>query len=292
MNKSVFVVIVTYNGAVWLDRNLSSLRQSDYPVTTIAVDNNSADASIEILEKYSEADVIKSGENLGFGKANNIGITKALEQGADYVFLLNQDAWVFPNTISSLVGKMENNQNFGIVSPMHYVADELTLDENFKTYYSRRTGLDGNLAIVPFVNAAAWMVSRQCFEKVGMFEPYFSHYGEDRNYCERVTYHKLKIGIDEDSRIVHDRTIVRNFAKDTIQSKYKILTTLLNINKPLAGSYIVALKEVIGLPKYFSKAYGTKKSTKLFFSLAGYYAQMLAAVGTVTRIRENSKRNG
>ena len=175
---------------------------------------------------------------------------------------------------------------------MHYVADELTLDENFKTYYSRRTGLDGNLAIVPFVNAAAWMVSRQCFEKVGMFEPYFSHYGEDRNYCERVTYHKLKIGIDEDSRIVHDRTIVRNFAKDTIQSKYKILTTLLNINKPLAGSYIVALKEVIGLPKYFSKAYGTKKSTKLFFSLAGYYAQMLAAVGTVTRIRKNSKRNG
>ena len=102
LNKSVFVVIVTYNGAVWLDRNLSSLRHSDYPVTTIAVDNNSTDASIEILEKYSEADVIKSGENLGFGKANNIGITKALEQGADYVFLLNQDAWIFPDTISSL----------------------------------------------------------------------------------------------------------------------------------------------------------------------------------------------
>ncbi|RYE51146.1 MAG: glycosyltransferase family 2 protein, partial [Sphingobacteriales bacterium] len=251
MNKSVFVVIVTYNGAVWLDRNLSSLRHSDYPVTTIAVDNSSTDSSVKILESYPEVDIVKSGENLGFGKANNIGIQKALEQGADYVFLLNQDAWVFPNTISSLVGKMENNQNYGIVSPMHYIADEITLDENFKTYYNRRTGLDDNLAIVPFVNAAAWMVSRLCFKKVGLFEPYFSHYGEDRNYCERITYHKLKIGIDENSRIVHDRTIVRNFTKDTIQSKYKILTTLLNINQPLAGSYLIALKEVIGLPKYF-----------------------------------------
>ncbi len=290
MNKKVFVVLVTYNGAHWIDKNIQSLLHSQYPVSIIAIDNNSTDDSASFLAKYPEVDLIKSPDNLGFGKANNIGMKKALEQGADYVFLLNQDTWVFEDTIGSLISKMGNHDDFGIISPMHYSGDGVTLDKSFDTYYNRKLAvISGDIAVVPFVNAAAWMLSKKCVEAVGYFEPLFGHYGEDRNYCDRVLYHKFKIGIDEGARIVHDRVISRNFNKDSIQSKYKILTSLLDINNELSKSYIHGLKEVFGLPKYFSRSYGVGKSVGMFFSLFRYYMQWIGKMGKIKTARNNAK---
>ena len=116
----------------------------------------------------------------------------------------------------------------------------------------------------------------------------FSHYGEDRNYCDRVKYHRFLIGIDESSKIVHDRVIKRNFKKDVIQSQYKILTTLLNINNSLGKSYSLAFKEVLGLPKYFSKYYGTGKATSLFFKLFNYYLKQVSAKQSIQQARKKS----
>lgn len=290
MNKKVFVVIVTYNGAHWMDKNISSLLQSQYPVEIIVADNCSTDDTIAIVEKYPQVNLLKMASNLGFGKTNNIGMKHALEQGADYIFLLNQDAWVFEGTIGNLISKMEANPKIGLMSPMHYDGTENNLDESFKTYYGRRRGKTGhNIVVVPFVNAAAWMLTKECVEKVGYFEPLFGHYGEDRNYCDRVTYHKFLIGIDEDSRIIHDRVIKRNFKKDIIQCRYKVLTALLDINHSLGKSYLQGLKEVFGLPKYFKKFYGIDISIHLFFNLLGYYIQMVFNVGSIKTARNNAK---
>ena len=291
MNKKVFVVIVTYNGAQWIDKNITSLLNSSYPVNVIAIDNNSHDSSVALLKKFSQVHMIKSEENLGFGKANNIGIRKALEEGADYVFLLNQDAWVFEDTIARLVEVMEQNVSTGIVSPAHYLADEKNLDANFKTYLYRSTPLHTTecLFATKFVNAAAWMLSRKCIEKVGLFEPLFSHYGEDRNYCDRVLFHKFFILIGTNSKIVHDRNITRNFKKDTIQSQYKILCTLLNPNKSLIKSYALAFKEVAGLPKFFSKHYGFFNGAGLFGNLLSYYIKHVFAVNHIKSIRKSHR---
>lgn len=289
MNKKVFVVLVTYNGSHWIDKNIQSLLDSDYPVQIIAIDNNSTDNSAALLAKYPQVDLIQSADNLGFGKANNIGMKKALEQGTDYVFLLNQDAWVFNNTVGSLVAKIASGEAFGIMSPKHFSGDGITLDKSFETYLSRKTGVADDVAVVPFVNAAAWMLTRKCIETVGFFEPLFGHYGEDRNYCDRVLFNKFKIGIDNDSKIVHDRVITRNYNKDIIQSKYKILTTLLNINNGLGKSYLQGLKEVIGLPKYFNKSYGVGKSFSMFFSLLKYYLQWVGGMSKIKTARNSAK---
>ncbi|RWX02261.1 glycosyltransferase family 2 protein [Flavobacterium cerinum] len=291
MNKKVFVVLVTYNGAYWIDKNITSLLNSRYPVSIIAIDNNSTDDSVALLKKYPGVDLIQSPDNLGFGKANNIGVKKALDLGADYVFLLNQDAWVFEDTVSGLIEKMEQTEGFGIMSPMHFSGDGTTLDKSFETYFKRKASrvASQNITVVSFVNAAAWMISSECIEKVGYFESLFGHYGEDRNYCDRVSYHKLLIGIDENSKICHDRVIVRNFKKDVIQSKYKILTSLLNINAGLSKSYLQGLKEVFGLPKYFLKAYGLGKSVNMFFSLLGYYMRWVGDRNTIKTARNNAK---
>ena len=291
LDKKVFVIIVTYNGARWIDRNIPSLLDSAYPVSIIVVDNKSTDDTVKLLRKYPQANVIHTGANLGFGKANNIGMQKALALGADYLFLLNQDAWVFKNTIGSLVTKMDTQKNFGIMSPQHFSGDGITLDESFKTYSLRKTGeiTTDNIAIVPFVNAAAWMINRNCAERVGGFEPLFGHYGEDRNYCDRVFYHKFLIGVDADAKIIHDRVITRSFTKDVTQSQYKILATLLNINHRFSKGYLLAFKEVLGLPKYFSKFYGAGKTITLFLKLAGYYTTQVFKAGQVNTARNNAK---
>lgn len=290
LNKKVFVVIVTYNGARWIDKNITSLLNSSYPVGIIAIDNNSTDNSVALLEGYPQVNLIKSPENLGFGKANNIGMRKALDKGADYIFLLNQDAWVFNDTIHRLVEVMEGDQKIGVLSPAHYLADETTLDGNFKTYLNRSVPLNTDgLFVTKFVNAAAWMLSRECVQKVGVFEPLFSHYGEDRNYCDRVLYHGFSIIIDTNSRVVHDRVISRNFKKDIIQSKYKILGSLLNINHSVVNSYLNGLREVFGLPKYFMKFYSTDKSIKMFFSLLGYYLGLIIGAYKIRAARNNAK---
>lgn len=291
LNKKVFVVLVTYNGAHWIDKNIQSLLQSQYPVHIIAIDNNSTDNSAVLLSKYPEVDLIQSSENLGFGKANNIGMKKALDEGADYVFLLNQDTWVFEETIGSLIAQMEKGEkNVGIASPMHYIADEKTLDSNFKTYLNRGIPLHltESLFAVPFVNAAAWMISRKCIETVGYFEPLFGHYGEDRNYCDRVCYHKFLIVIDTDCKIVHDRIITRNFKKDIIQSQYKILSTLIDPNHGIVKAYVLGLKEILGLPKYFSKFYGTGKAASMFKAFTAYYLKYVFNPGPILEARKRA----
>lgn len=289
MDKNVFVIIVTYNGARWIDKLIPSLLSSSYPVRIIAVDNQSTDDTVSLLKQYPEVDIIETGSNLGFGKANNIGMQRALELGADYLFLLNQDAWVFKNTVRSLVTNMEANPQIGLLSPMHFQANETEYDTSFATYLSRKTDGINGLPLVPFVNAAAWLLSRDCVEKVGYFEPLFGHYGEDRNYCDRVSFHKFLIGIDPNSKIVHDRVITRNFTKDIIQSQYKLLSALINPKYSLTQAYIQGAKEAIGLPKYFAKFYGWGKGLTMLGKLSTYYLKFLCNPAPVKAARKRAQ---
>ncbi len=292
MKKKVFVIIVSYNGEKWLEKNLSSLKNSIYPVKTIVVDNNSSDASSEIIRSFQDVQLINSKENLGFGLANNLAMKEALSKDADYLFLLNQDTWVFPETIGNLVSAAEEYNNFGILSPLHYSGNEVVLDESFETYWNRKIQtFDGKIDEVPFVNAAAWLIPRRVVEKVGYFEPLYRHYGEDRNYATRVLFHNFKIGIVTNANICHDRIVKRNFKKDVTQSKYKILTEVLNINNSIVVGYTQGLINVFGLPKYFYKHYSIALVTQLFFKLIWYYLSLLFSVNMISNKRLSHKND-
>lgn len=290
MEKKIAVVIVIYNGETWIKKNINSLLESSYPVTIVVVDNASTDQSVSILKEYKNLQLIESNVNLGFGKANNIGIDWALKNGSDAVFLLNQDTWVYKDSIKNMAEKLFQNPELGIVSPLHLSPDEVTLDGNFNTYYSRyQTEIDsGSIRIVPFVNAAAWLVSKECFEKVGYFEPIFSHYGEDRNFCTRVLYHKFKIGIAKNASICHDRMVKLSSNKILLQSKYLVLNELIDCNNSLFSAILSAFKSVIGLPKFHSKSEGFGKAFALFYKLLFYYLGLLADIQNIKRIRYHS----
>lgn len=216
-NHKVFVIVVTYKGWQWYDRCFQSLRTSSVPIQTIAVDNASDDGSVEYIHAhYPEVHVIASQSNLGFGQANNKGIRYALDHGCDYVFLLNQDAWIEEDSIEKLVDVHLANTQFGILSPMHldpgktriengflqFVDDFRSTDRAFfEDVYFARTK---DVYRTSYVNAAAWLLPRAVLTIVGGFDPIFFHYGEDDNYMRRVLFHQFGIGICPHSRVVHD----------------------------------------------------------------------------------------
>lgn len=226
----IIAIIVTYNGMRWYDRCFSSLQKSTIPVDVVVVDNASSDNTLEYLSKwYPKLHVISSKENLGFAKANNIAINFALNQQADYVFLLNQDAWVEENTIELLLHTFLDNDNVGIASPMHLNGSYTGLDNYFCTCVGNACISDMYMNrikryySVPMVNAAAWLISNECLQKVGGFDTLlFKHYGEDDNYAQRVLYHGLKIVINTRCTICHDREYRRD---EPIDSPFNVGNT-------------------------------------------------------------------
>lgn len=213
----LFVLIVTYKGQRWYERCFTSLRQSTIPVQTIVVDNASNDGTTEyIKENFPEIHLIESKENVGFGRANNIAMRYALDYGCDYVFLLNQDAWVEADTLEKLVDIAERHPDYGIVAPLQVDKEKAKVLYglvDFLTYPGKMNhqmisdlllGKAEEIYAVGEVNAAAWLLPRRTLETIGGFDPVFLHYGEDWNYLSRVLYHKLKVGITPHIKVVHD----------------------------------------------------------------------------------------
>ena len=150
-----------------------------------------------------------------------------------YVFLLNQDAYLTDNCLNRLIKIQQNNTEYGILSPFHYKGSFTGLDDNFVMYMSRYKvsrdyifdANEGNIKEVysiPFVNAAGWLIPKRTLESVGYFDSLFFHYGEDRNYCQRVLYHNMKIGI------VRFGNVFDSFGSVSEIFKNKIL--ILNLN--------------------------------------------------------------
>lgn len=204
MNR-ILVVIVTYNGMQWLERCLDSVFSSNVPADVFVCDNGSTDSSADfIADRYPSVFLVRSEVNLGFAKANNIGLKHALEKGYDYVYLLNQDAWVQPDTFGKLIDGFGSGR-WGILSPMQMRPDMVTLDKRFKRHYHGPVEPTDEVSSVRFVMAAHWMVSSECLKKTGLFSPAFSHYGEDNNFCDRARYHGFGIGVVPSAVGIHDR---------------------------------------------------------------------------------------
>lgn len=259
----VLVVIVTYNGLAWLDRCLGSLRRSQLPLEVVVIDNGSTDGTpAAIADRFPEVQLIQPGENLGFGKGNNLGLTQALQEGYDYAFLLNQDAWIEPDTVAHLVAVQQQHPSYGVLSPMHLDGNGNALDRLFADYVVPRQCPDlySDLYVRPhdlapvyaaqFANAAAWLLSRACLETVGGFDPIFPHYGEDVDYLNRVRYHGVGIGICPAVTICHDRDTSRAISAEQTPAKFrhlayvKALARLKNPAVSLARGFLREYKAV------------------------------------------------
>jgi GT2 family glycosyltransferase len=206
----VIVIIISYNFEPWIDRCLGSLRASKHPVSVLVIDNHSTDHTVDrIRSAYPEVCLIENKENLGFGAANNIGFRKAIQEKADYVFLLNQDAWIDEHAIDTLIRLSQNHPQCGILSPVHLNGEGTGLDHGFAVYSGLSTleQLQTNADCVEtsFINAAFWLIPVRVLREVGGFSPLFHHYGEDKDYVNRLKYHNYSISYAPNAYGFHDR---------------------------------------------------------------------------------------
>lgn len=232
MRDKIFAIVVTYNGMQWIDRCLESLLHSSVELCILVIDNNSTDNTVaHIRSHYPEVQVFCTGKNLGFGGGNNLGLKKALEQQADYVFLLNQDAWVEKETVQRLVAAQKNHPEYGILSPVHMNGTGNDFDDHFYTFLIRaenkadlqrflnKEDVSGKVLALPFVNAAAWLISLDCLIKTGGFDPLFFHYGEDDNYNGRASYKRFRTGVLLSEHIYHDKNRAEAEARPDVRKR-------------------------------------------------------------------------
>lgn len=242
----VFVVIVTYNGEKWIQKCLKSIINATIIPEIIVVDNNSTDKTVDLIENFpASIQLLKQTNNLGFGQANNLGMSYALKNECDFVFLLNQDAYFQKNTLQILLEVYTKNDDYGLLSPIHLNGKGDKLDKNFSNYISYNSNhfiFKDALTLrlkevynVDFVNAAAWLLPKKTLENIGGFDPLFFHYGEDDNYCQRLKYHNFKIGVVPNSFVYHDREfenkrVIHGFKEELDRRILITKSRLANIN--------------------------------------------------------------
>ena len=203
----------------WAARCLESIRYSAIPVDVFVIDNGSTDGTQDFIRSgYPNVLFCQNTENEGFGKANNRGLQYAIDKGYDYVYLMNQDAWILESTIRDLVRIAESNPEYGIIGPVqldgtgHHLEWEfcrstLRSDIVLSSYLSDLYFMDDRgreVYTVSYLMASHWLVSRKCLLAVGGFSQVFFHYGEDDNYLHRALYHGFEIGLAPHVMAIHD----------------------------------------------------------------------------------------
>ena len=227
----IYTIIVTYNGIKWIEKCISSVSAES---KVIVVDNASIDDTLNLISSnFPDVVILAQDKNLGFGEANNIGISYALNHGASGVFLLNQDAWISTGTINQLDLLAQKNKDFGVLSPIHFNGTGSALDHSFQILSSAELISDlvtrhyrCQIYKVSFINAAAWYIRKDVLLKIGGFDPIFFMYGEDVNYTQRLKYHGYKVGITPLLKIYHSSE--NNYYKNEVFGSKKFIAKHIN----------------------------------------------------------------
>jgi GT2 family glycosyltransferase len=193
----VFIIILNWNG--WRDtlECVASCRKLTYDnARIIIIDNGSTDGSEKILrQNLPDIELIQSGTNLGFSGGNNMGIRLALQRGAEYIWLLNNDTIVDPAALSTLVETAEQDSHVGIVgSKIFYFSSPRRLwfaggfwkfgkilitirgdGEEDNGQYDSKTPVD-------FITGCSLLIRAETVRNIGLLEEKYFLYWEDTDW--------------------------------------------------------------------------------------------------------------
>ncbi|MGO9434825.1 MAG: glycosyltransferase family 2 protein [Terracidiphilus sp.] len=213
------VILVSFHGASDTSACVHSLLASTVPVKIIIVDTSPNDPELGAALTFAPSvTILSASENVGFGRGNNLGIDWALEHtSCDFIFLLNNDAVIYPESISCLEASIATNTEVGIMTPRIAY-----LDAPEKLWYGggevdwRRAGpvtpgfnqsAHAALAMterdVTFASGCALFVRSSVIRQLGGFDPRFFMYEEDVEFCLRASEMGILIRYIPRSVILH-----------------------------------------------------------------------------------------
>ena len=214
MTPEVSIIIVSWNAKEYLVGCLMSLYEEDLSrAEIIVVDNGSSDGSPEAVEElFPEVRLIRSDENLGFAKANNIGIIASTGR---HVCLMNSDVVVLSGCLEALMGRMIADPSAGIVCPK-VLNPDMTLQPTCRRFPSIRgallsaIGLDGRnymphdaVMEAEAVSGCFMLARRAAIDQTGLLDERFFFYAEDKDWCRRFRNSGWKIIYLPEAKAVH-----------------------------------------------------------------------------------------
>jgi GT2 family glycosyltransferase len=211
--NSVYIILLNWHG--WQDTIvcLDSLASLDYPnYRVLVVDNGSTDDSVtRIRAAHPEVSIMETGRNLGFSGGCNVGMRHALEEGADYIWLLNNDTTVDPHALASMVAVAEADPGVGAVGSIFYYLDNPKDIQAWGggrvCFWSGRTR--HHLGPVPsarlhYLTAASILLRRRALEAVGLLdENTFFMYWEDTDFSFRLRKAGWRLAVADQSIVLH-----------------------------------------------------------------------------------------
>lgn len=217
-SPKVAVVVVNWNGAEDTLQCVESLQYLDYPhVDIIVVDNGSrVDPTPTLLERFPSVTCIRLPRNLGFTGGNNVGIRRALDTGARYVFVLNNDTVVEPDVVSCAVRVAEQDPRIAAVGVKILAWEDPTRIWVAYGYVTYRQGLvrlvgyycpdDFRFSVerdVEWVPGTAMLLRREALEDVGLFDDAYFAYHEDVDWCTTARRKGYRIVFAPQGKILH-----------------------------------------------------------------------------------------
>lgn len=210
--KQVAIIVLNWNG--WRDtlECLASLKNLNYPnYRIIVVDNASTDDSVtRVHDAHAGLLLIVNDRNLGFGGGCNVGIRRALQEGADYVWLLNNDTKVDPHALTALVEKAECDPKIGAAGSVLYYMDEPGRVQawgggyvNFWLGVSRHRYAPAPENRLHYLTGASLLLRREALEQVGLFDEKFFMYWEDADFGFRLRRAGWKLAVASGARVWH-----------------------------------------------------------------------------------------
>lgn len=205
------VVLVNYNGKEYNETCIESILRNGYggELRIIVVDNASTDDSVRLLrERYEEAGTVELlllDDNYGFSYANNAGIRRAADWGAEHVVLLNNDTEIAPGMLSELAACAKRHPVSVIVPKILYDSDRSRIwsaggEMSRVIRKARHIGLNqtdrGQYEREREIEAAAGcclFLPMEVIRRAGMLDERFFLYYEDTEYCFRLREHGLRL---------------------------------------------------------------------------------------------------
>lgn len=225
------IIIVNYNTKELLKQTIQSIINAvnlgnNIKYEIIVSDNCSCDGSIEMLkEEFKQVILIQNKNNLGFSKANNVAIKRAIGK---YILLLNSDTVVVNDCLVKCVSYMNDEKNIGALGCKVMLANgklDHACKRGFPTprtslYYMLRLHKffpdnkkfgqytldyldENNINEVDSLTGAFMMVRREVIDKVGLLDEEFFMYGEDIDWCFRIKEAGFKVVYFPKAEIIH-----------------------------------------------------------------------------------------
>ena len=214
----VFILLVSWNGKEDTLACLRSLQKlTDAHPKIVLVDNASSDGTVEAVRRaFPGVHIIANAQNRRFAHANNQGIEFALQHGADYILLLNNDTEVAGDFLEHLLQRAETEAQIGMVGPKIYYKQPpdriwfagggISLWRGKIWHFGLRKidhGQWDTARDVDYLTGCCLLASRACVERIGLLDTGYFMYAEDADWCLRARQAGFRIVYEPTARVWH-----------------------------------------------------------------------------------------